>query len=169
MAEGSKPSFPNAQIYMTEADYAFWTDEANLAIEPIKAMVEGTRNTLPPLRERIKFVKNGEELVPGVQLMATPGHTVGHASYLLTSEGQTLAVIGDVVHHHILSTERPQLEFAFDSDPKQGVTTRVRILEMLASQRLPFLAYHFPWPGMGNVTKHGDGFRYLPMPLKMVL
>jgi glyoxylase-like metal-dependent hydrolase (beta-lactamase superfamily II) len=167
--EDGEPNFSNAQIYMTEADLTFWTDEGKLAQETIKAMVEGTRKALLPLRERISFIKDGEEILPGVQSISTPGHTVGHTSFLLTSAGQTLLIAGDVMNHHVLSVESPQLEFAFDTDPKQGVTTRKRVLDMLASQRLQFLAYHFPWPGIGNVTKEDDGFRYVPAPMRMVM
>lgn len=36
---------------------------------------------------------------------------------------------------------------------------------MLARDRLPLVAYHFPWPGVGYVAKAGDGFRYHPAPL----
>jgi hypothetical protein len=35
--------------------------------------------------------------------------------------------------------------------------------------RIPLIAYHFPWPGLGNVAKHRDGFRYFAAPLQMVL
>jgi glyoxylase-like metal-dependent hydrolase (beta-lactamase superfamily II) len=154
---------------MAEADLTFWTDEGKLAQEAIKAMVEGTRKALLPLRERITFIKDGQEILPGVQSISTPGHTVGHTSFLLTSGGQTLLIAGDVMNHHVLSVESPQLEFAFDTDPKQGVTTRKRVLDMLASQRLQFLAYHFPWPGIGNVTKEDDSFRYVAAPMRMVM
>jgi glyoxylase-like metal-dependent hydrolase (beta-lactamase superfamily II) len=163
------PSFPNAQIYMAQADFDFWTDEAKLAQEQIKPMIEGTRKTLRPLRNRIQFVKDGQELLPGVQAMATPGHTVGHTTYLITSEGKTLCLAGDVMHHHVLSVEKPQLEFAYDTDGKQAVSTRLRLLDMLASDRVPFLTYHFPWPGIGHVAKSGEGFRYIPAPMRMVL
>jgi hypothetical protein len=40
---------------------------------------------------------------------------------------------------------------------------------MLAVQRIPFVTYHFPWPGLGHLAKQGDGFRYVPAPLQMVL
>jgi hypothetical protein len=36
---------------------------------------------------------------------------------------------------------------------------------MLSANRIPFLAYHLPWPGVGHVVKQGDGYRYVPMPM----
>ena len=42
-------------------------------------------------------------------------------------------------------------------------------LTVFAEKRIPILAYHFPWPGIGHVAKQGDGFRYLPAPMEMDL
>ena len=52
-------------------------------------------------RDRIVFLKDGEEFLPGIQAMATPGHMVGHTMFLLTSEGQMKAAIGDTTHHQV--------------------------------------------------------------------
>ena len=46
---------------------------------------------------------------------------------------------------------------------------RAMVDEMLAAQKIPLIAYHFPWPGHGHVAKQGDGFRYYPAPMQMVL
>jgi glyoxylase-like metal-dependent hydrolase (beta-lactamase superfamily II) len=169
MGEDGKPLFPNAQIYVTQADFDFWTDEAKLAQDAIKPMIEGARRNLTPNRGRITFVRDGQEFLPGIQALAAPGHTVGHTSYLITSQGQTLCFAGDVAHHHILSVERPRIRFVFDTDAEQAVATRLRIFDMLAAQRLRFLSYHFPWPGIGHVAKHGEGFRYIASPMSMAL
>jgi glyoxylase-like metal-dependent hydrolase (beta-lactamase superfamily II) len=168
-SEDGKPAFPNAQIYMTQADFDFWTDEAKLAQDAMRPMIEGARRNLTPNRPRITFVRDGQELLPGIQALAAPGHTVGHTSYLITSQGQTLCFAGDVAHHHVLSVERPRIRFVFDTDAEQAVSTRLRIFDMLAAQRLQLLSYHFPWPGIGHVAKHGDGFRYIPSPMRTTL
>jgi hypothetical protein len=39
---------------------------------------------------------------------------------------------------------------------------------MLATNRIPLIAYHFPWPGMGHVAKQGDGFQFFPATLRMM-
>lgn len=172
MADDGSRNFPNAQIYLSQADFDYWTDEAKLAIkEPafMKAFVEGARKNLLPNRDRLVFVRDGQEFLPGIQAISAPGHTVGHMAYMITSEGRSLAIIGDLTHHQVLLLQRPRIEFAFDTDPKQSASTRVRILDMLAANRTQFIAYHFPWPGIGHVAKQGDGFRYHPSPLEMVL
>jgi glyoxylase-like metal-dependent hydrolase (beta-lactamase superfamily II) len=172
MADDGSRNFPNAQIYISQADFDYWTDEAKLSVKDpayMKPFVEGARKNLLPNKDRMVFFKDGQEFLPGIQAMAAPGHTVGHTVFMITSDGKTLAAIGDLTHHQVLLVEKPRIEFAYDTDSKQSANTRVRVLDMLAANRIPLIAYHFPWPGVGHVAKHGDGFRYFPAALQMVM
>jgi glyoxylase-like metal-dependent hydrolase (beta-lactamase superfamily II) len=166
--DGSR-TFPHAQIYLAKADFDFWTDEANGANDMMKAFVAGTRKQFIANRDRIVFVTDGQEFLPGIQALSAPGHTVGHTIYMVTSQGKSLCNAGDLAHHHIIVMERPRLEFAFDTDGKQAVSSRLRMFDMLASNRIPIVSYHFPWPGLGHVGKHGDGYRFFPTPMQTVL
>ena len=170
MTQKGARNFPNAKIYMAQADFEFWTDEGKAsASDMMKMMIGGARQNLVPNRDRMVFVKDGQELVPGIMAISTPGHTVGHTSYGVASQGQKLVVLGDVAHHHIVSLEKPRLPFAFDTDGAQGVAARLKMFDMLASERTPMVAYHFPFPGVGYVGKQGDAYRYFPAPMRMVL
>ena len=98
MADDGSRNFPNAQIYISQADFDFWTDEAKLAMKDpayMKPFVEGARKNLLPNRDRMVFFKDGQEFLPGIQAMAAPGHTVGHTVFMITSDGKTLAAIGE--------------------------------------------------------------------------
>ena len=165
-ADGSR-NFPNAQIYISQADLEFWTDDKRLGT-PAEGSALAARKNLIPNRERIVFYKDGQEVLPGVQAMHTPGHTVGHTSFVVNSGGKSLFVVGDLMHHVIL-VERPRMEVGFDTDPKQGIETRIKVMDMLAAQRTPALLYHLPWPGIGHFAKQGDGFRYVAEPMRLVL
>ena len=116
----------------------------------MKAFVEGARKNLLPNRDRMVFVKDGQEFLPGIQAMSAPGHTVGHTIFMITSDGKSLAAIGDLTHHQVLLLEKPRIEFAFDTDPKQSANTRVRVLDMLAANKIATdrlslpLAWHWP-------------------------
>lgn len=155
-----KPNFPNAQIYMSQADLDFWTDESKLG-SPLKPLVEIARNSLLPLRDRIVFYSNEQEFLPGIQALSAPGHTVGHSIFMITSGRDTFCFSADLAHHSLLLLQKPRMGFSFDSDPAQAAATRVRVLDMLAAGRISMLGYHFPWPGVGHVAKQGDGFRYV--------
>jgi glyoxylase-like metal-dependent hydrolase (beta-lactamase superfamily II) len=167
MGEDGTRNFPNAQIYMAQVDFDFWTDEAKLGNERLKAFVETTRKQLLPNRDRVVFVKEGQEIIPGIRPLAAPGHTVGHTIYMITSDGQSICNVGDIAHHYVLMLDNPRLEFAFDTDGKQAVASRLRVFDMLAATRTLMIAYHFPWPGIGHIAKQGDGYRYFPTPMRM--
>jgi glyoxylase-like metal-dependent hydrolase (beta-lactamase superfamily II) len=168
MADDGTRNFPNAQYYISQADYDYWTDAQKVGPD-LKVFYETATKNLPPNKDRMVFIKDGQEFLPGIQAMAAPGHTVGHTIFKISSAGKQLCYIGDLTHHPVLLMEKPLTEFAYDTDPKQSAQTRVKMLNMLAANRIPILAYHFAWPGVGHVAKQGDGFRYYPEPMNMVL
>ncbi|MDR3436175.1 MBL fold metallo-hydrolase [Telmatospirillum sp.] len=166
VADNGKSHFPNAQIYMPEIEFNFWTDGEKLAMtdpDYMRPFITAARKNLLAHREKVVFIKDGQEFLPGIQAIFTPGHTVGHTIYMISSEGKSLCNIGDLTHHQVLLMEKPLIEFRFDTDPKQSAQSRVRNLDMLATTRTALLAYHFPWPGYGHVVKFGEGFHYLPV------
>jgi glyoxylase-like metal-dependent hydrolase (beta-lactamase superfamily II) len=168
MTKDGQRNFPNAQYYITQADFDYWTTESNVPKE-FKVFWETAVHNLVPNKDRMVFIKDGQEFLPGIQAIAAPGHTVGHTIFMVSSGGKQLCYIGDLTHHPILLMEKPLTEFAYDTDAKQSAQTRVKLLTMLASNKIPMLAYHFAWPGIGHVAKQGDGFRFYPEGMKMEL
>jgi glyoxylase-like metal-dependent hydrolase (beta-lactamase superfamily II) len=163
-----KPLFPNAQFYIAQSDFEFWTDEGKMD-SPLKDFVVHARKNLMPVRDRLVFFKDGQEFLPGIQAMAAPGHTVGHHMFMVTSDGKSFAFLGDLTHHQILLLEKPLMEFSYDTDPKQAAQSRVKMLTMLAANKIAVMSYHFPWPGYGHVVKNGEGFHYIAEPMVMML
>jgi glyoxylase-like metal-dependent hydrolase (beta-lactamase superfamily II) len=166
--ENNKVLFPNAQFYIAQSDFDFWTDEGKAA-GPMKDFILHARKNLMPVRDRLVFYKDGQEFLPGVQALSAPGHTVGHTIFMITSQGKNFAYLADLTHHPILLLEKPRMEFAYDTDPKQAANSRVKMLDMLAANKIAVLAYHYPWPGIGHVVKTGEGFHYIPEPMQMTL
>ncbi len=164
--DGKTRNFPNAQIYTTEADYKFWTNEA-LFSTPAGGSARTAVKNLVPNKDRLVMVKDGQEILPGIQALASHGHTVGHMSYMITSNGNSLCFTGDIAHHTILFA-KPKMSLMFDTDGAAAAATRIRICDMLAAQRIPALIFHFPWPGIGHIAKAGDGYRFVPAPMAVI-
>lgn len=78
--------------------------------------MRAARKNLVPNRDRVLFYSDGKEVIPGVQAMHTPGHTVGHTCFVITSGSDTLYFAGDLAHHNII-IETPRMEDVFDTDP----------------------------------------------------
>ena len=168
VGEDDKPLFPNAQVYIAQSDFDFWTDEGKLG-GPLKDFVLHARKNLLPVRDRMVFFKDGQEFLPGIQALAAPGHTVGHTIFTVTSNGKSFAFLGDLTHHPILLLQKPRMQFSYDTDPKQAADSRVRLLDMIATNKIPVMSYHFAWPGFGYIAKTGDGFHYYPEAMNMQL
>ena len=169
IGEDGAKIFPNAQIYMSQEDFDFWTDESKAPNDMVKNFIAGTRKQFLPLRERIEFFQDGQEFIPGIQAISAPGHTVGHTIFMISSQGKSLCNTADLAHHHVIPLEKPKLEFVYDTDGRQGAATRTKMFGMLAAQRIPILAYHFTWPGVGYLGKQGEGFRFYPSPIQTAL
>src|SRR6516162_2841581 len=166
-ADGSR-NFPNAQIYISQADLEFWTDDKRLGT-PAEGSALAARKKPHPEPGAHRVLQGWPGGSPRRAGNAYPGaHTVGHTSFVVNSGGKSLFVVGDLMHHVIL-VERPRMEVGFDTDPKQGIETRVKVMDMLAAQRMLALVYHLPWPGIGHFAKQGDGFRYVAEPMRLVL
>jgi glyoxylase-like metal-dependent hydrolase (beta-lactamase superfamily II) len=164
--DGATRNFPNAQIYTTQLDFDFWTDEARMGT-PAEGSARTARKNLLPNRDRIIYYKDGQEVIPGVVAMHTPGHTVGHSVFMITSGNQTLCNLGDIAHHVALF-DKPRMEVNFDTDSKQGVDTRLKVFDMLTAQRVHTLVYHLPWPGLGHIAKSADGYRFIASPMQLI-
>ena len=153
--------FQNAQYYMSPVDHAFWLDPARAA-SPLKFFHEQALIYLTPLRDRLTFIQDGQEFLPGIQATAAPGHTPGHMVFTVSSAGRTLAILADLARQHILNVETPQLEFIGDIDPRLTVETRRRLFDLYVRDATPVLSYHFPFPGVGHLARRGDAYRYYP-------
>ena len=160
------PAFPRAEITVPANEWSFWMDDGER--EPatpgrMQSLFEMNRSIFDPLRERVRTHAWDEEVAPGVTAVGTPGHSIGHTSYLVASEGESVFLIQDVSNHPALSLEHPGWHLAFDQDPVAAESTRRRTLERLAREKLPVQGFHFAFPGHAIVEVDGDGYRAVPI------
>ena len=101
-------------------------------------------------------MQEGYEVIPGVTVLDTPGHTPGHMSVLVTDGDQSLLALGDSMNHAWMNFAHPDWYNGSDTDGPLAVTTRRKLLDMAAADRIAVLAYHFPFPGVGHVMAEGE-------------
>jgi glyoxylase-like metal-dependent hydrolase (beta-lactamase superfamily II) len=159
ISENDVRTFENAEYVCGLAEYEDWDFSGNETFE----------EKVRPLEDEIVMLENGEDIVTGVTAMAAHGHTPGHMGYMIESEGKNLFLGGDFANHYIWSLAYPDWELRFDRDREGAAQTRRRVLGMLEDEKMPFIGYHMPWPGLGYVETRGDGFRYVPASYQMML
>ena len=160
LMEDGSPLFPNARYVTHETEFNFWTHADRMA-GPTEGVAKLTASNVKPLAEKMTFLKGGSTVVSGITALASHGHTPGHTSFHLESEGKRLFLGGDFCNHPVVSLQRPDWHVRFDMDKEMAVSTRRKILDMLASERLVFTSYHMPFPAVGYVDRVGDGYRYV--------
>ncbi len=168
LIEDGKPLFPNARYAIGETEYNFWSSQDRLS-GATEANAKLVQSNVVPLVEKTTFLKPDAEVVPGIRALNAFGHTPGMLAFHIESEGRRLAIIADVTNHYVMSLMRPDWHVRFDMDKDAAITTRKRILDMLATDRLPVTGYHMPFPAIGFVEKVGEAFRWVPVSYQLHL
>jgi glyoxylase-like metal-dependent hydrolase (beta-lactamase superfamily II) len=156
-----EPSFPNAEVIMSQGELEFWTgDEAAPLLEvPILRPIP---DILDALRDRIRLVQAGAEAAGGIRTISSPGHTPGHMCLGLEAGGRQVLLTGDAIVNVHSAFERPDWHNFFDIDPEEGGRTRRRLLDQAVADEMLILGYHFPFPGLGYALRDGDAYRWNP-------
>lgn len=154
LTKDGAPVFANAQLIAPRGEAEYW------AANPSDAYT----THVAPLIGAATLIGDGDEVLPGIHAVAAHGHTPGHMTYLLESEGARLLITGDSFNHYVYSVQRPDWHVRFDVDKDMGAQTRKAVLARLAEERIPFVGYHMPYPALAYIAP-GDGegrFRYVP-------
>lgn len=155
--------FPNAQHYLPEIEREFLqSDNIDEFLVPFVGFANQQLQPVVANDGQLAFYGDEDELVSGIQAIETLGHSIGHHSFMVESNGQQLLLPFDVLPHHILHLRHPEWFMGVDQIPDVAVQTRQQLLARVADEQIPILSFHFPFPGIGNITRDGDGYRYLP-------
>ena len=171
-ADGS-PAFPNAEVLVPAREHAYWTDDGERARAPtqrIKDNFDNVRRVLTAeVMARLRTYEAESEVIPGLRAVATPGHSPGHSSHVLSSGPASVFVQADVTHAPFLFARHPGWHAFYDHDPVMAEATRRRVYDMLAADRMTVQGFHYPFPAVAHVEKTPGGYREVPAPWSTVL
>ncbi|SLN28463.1 N-acyl homoserine lactonase [Roseovarius gaetbuli] len=159
MREGGEATFANARYVTGSAEFDHWAAAGNERFDA----------NMRPLAEKTTMIGDGASVAPGITAMAAFGHTPGHMTYMIESGGKSLLLAADFANHYVWSLAQPDWEVKFDMDKSAAAATRRRILGMLASDKIPFIGYHMPWPAVGYVEAKDSAFSYVPSSYQLML
>jgi glyoxylase-like metal-dependent hydrolase (beta-lactamase superfamily II) len=156
------PIYSNARYFIWKDEWDFWFSET--AIEKTNEFfIKTAREQLGPVKDRMNFVDKESEILPGIHVVAAPGHTPGHMVVSFSSGDEQLYYIGDTVLHP-LHLEHPDWLSVFDILPKKAAFSKSKIFNLVAEKNSLVIGQHFPpFPSLGHVVKKGDGWLWKPI------
>ena len=150
------PTFPNARYVVHQADLDHFQKAEVRAASRYPYM----DRFVDPLVELGVFdtLTSNTDITDEVKALHTPGHTPGHMSIMVSSQGQRVLIQGDVFIHPAQITEEAWSPL-FDEDATVATVTRRKVLDQVEADGTPMISCHFPAPGFGRVVRD-QGKRY---------
>lgn len=148
------PTFPNARYLMPGADIRMY----EALPEPHPSYSE---SILPVIAAgQAEEVTTDHTLGDLIDLIPTPGHTPGHVSVRIRSNGAEAVITGDAIHT-TPQCRYPEWHFTYDADAELAVTSRRHLLETVSDSGARVLGTHFLLPSIGRVKAKGDAFEWV--------
>ncbi len=163
-AKAGTANYPNAEVIVATSEYKFWTDEgeASRAAQVWKGGFAGVKRVFDPIAKDVKRAEYGNEVVPGITMIDSRGHSPGHASYLVTSGTGKLMVLGDVTNNPAIFARNPEFQLWADMIPDLALTNRRKLLDMASADKIRVVGYHYVFPSTGYFVKQGKGYEFAP-------
>ena len=149
------PTFPNARYLMAEKEFSYW--QAQDEQEAARVVFS---DSVQPVFDAglVDLIPLDHEICEGVWLEPTVGHTPGHVSVRIKSQGEEALITGDFIHHPC-QLERPDWCATVDFDPVQSEATRRAVFDRLADTPMLVIGTHFATPTAGHIRREGDAYR----------
>lgn len=152
-----KPAFPNASYYVSEAELSFWTSDEPADAEWVKIAGDAIG---PPQEAGLVETFSGEHAISdAITMIPTPGHTPGHCSLLLTSQGEHLVIAGDAAHHPVHFEHHDWIP-GVDLDPAESTRSRGRLSALAVEKDATVTGGHFPILTLGKLRRVEGGYRW---------
>ena len=148
------PTFEKARYVFGGIEYAYWRDHSTA---PDKAAI--FQDSVAPIvaAGQADLVASDARICEEITLIPTPGHSPGHVSLHIRSDGEEGLLTGDVAHHPCQMAHLDWSSTA-DSDPQQSAKTRRELFSRFADRPVLVIGGHFD---AGHIQRDGDTFKFI--------
>ena len=155
--------FPEAMYHIGRVDWDYWWNQVtvNEVDESRVQAAVGAKTRFEALQDQIEFFDDGEEPIPGVLALMTPGHTPGHMSFEIANGSQSALIVGDALNNHHVAFKRPNWLSGLDQDPEMAALTRQKLLNRSSSEDILLIGFHLPEGGIGRVVQSGKEYSFV--------
>ena len=149
------PTFPQARYLMGRVEYAHWQEQ-----DERDDMAAIFADSVKPVDDAglVDLVETDHRVSDEISLVPTTGHTPGHVSVLIRSQGEEALITGDFMHHPC-QIAHPEWSSTADSDPDAAHETRRRMLKELSERPVLVIGTHFAGATAGRIVRDRDAYR----------
>lgn len=151
-------AFPNATVHVSRIDRDFFLTPSEADKKSYGApYFELAAKAIGPYQSagKLALFEDGALILPGIAAALHPGHTPGSAFYKVTSEGQAILFVGDIIHVPAIQFRQPEVTILYDFDPAKAAMTRQTAFKDIVNERTLIAAPHLPFPGVGHISAEG--------------
>ena len=151
------PTFPQARYLFGRKEWAHWK---HLRETNGYHHMDHLADSIDPVMEAglVEFIDPEFKVTDEVSLLPTPGHTPGHVSVLIQSQGQSAVITGDMMHNPI-QIAVPEREGRFDMDKSQAARTRCDFVQRFNGTPTLVIGSHFSEPTAGHIIPDGKSWK----------
>ena len=154
------PTFPNAKYIFSRNEFELWAARYEKGeTVPVPLVYEDSVLPIVEAGQAI-IVEDTHQIDDGMWLEPAPGHTPGHVSVWIESEGSRALITGDCIHHPVQMTRTDWCSSA-DFDQDQTRATRETLLKSYADSDVLIIGTHFATPTAGYIKSLGNDSYWL--------
>ena len=150
------PTFANARYLFGKIEYEHWRDHSDT---PDKKAVFADSVTPIVDAGKAELIASDARLTDEISMIPTPGHSPGHMSIHIRSDGEEGLLTGDVAHHPCQMAHLDWSSTA-DSDPIRSAETRRELFARFADRPVLVIGGHY---NAGHVRREGDAFKFVAL------
>ncbi|MCB1741868.1 MAG: MBL fold metallo-hydrolase, partial [Gammaproteobacteria bacterium] len=155
-----QPTFANARYLFGRVEFEHWQSEDHGALERLDVEAVMADSVQPVVDAGlVELVDTDQRIDPAVRLLPSPGHTPGHVSVLIESQGESALISGDFLHHPC-QIAHPEWHSTPDADVTRAIQTRQAMLTRFADTPTLIIGTHFASPTAGRLVRDGDRLRF---------
>jgi glyoxylase-like metal-dependent hydrolase (beta-lactamase superfamily II) len=150
------PTFANARYLFGKTEFEHWRDHS---IEPVHIAV--FNDSVKPIWDagKAELIASNAKITDEISMISTPGHSPGHMSIHIRSDGEEGLLTGDVAHHPCQMAHLDWSSTA-DSDPKQSVVARRELFSRFADTPTLVIGGHY---NAGHIKRDGEAFKFVAL------
>jgi glyoxylase-like metal-dependent hydrolase (beta-lactamase superfamily II) len=157
------PLFSEARYLIGQDEWDYWWNPNTVdgLSDSLKPFAVGAKRRFEVIEDVVEFFNDGQEILPGIAAVSSPGHTPGHMSFEVRSGSTSTMILGDAIGNHHIAFKKPSWPSGSDQNRETAITSRKMLFDRITNEDMNIIGFHLPNGGIGKVGVMQDGYEFL--------